>query len=1018
MAFLVVALVVTVGVVGSMLRRPALRRLGLRNVSRRKGNTALVVVGSMVGTALISGSLVLNDSTSLFQSEEAQETLGEIDEVVRRTGQRLPGDRRPVPAFDAGLVERLSPGEIEAEAERREGDEGPLERLGLVGGTSGVDGILGVVTGEAPAEAIENEKASPAVTVVGADWKELREFGGEAPPVAGLPAPGEGEAYASEGLAEALEIGEGDELRLLGAAGPVEVRVAGVVPEDGISGYRARFSPSEGTLLAEPALARGLFGAKEGEVNAVFVSNEGDLVGGLEGSGEVAGALRAVLDREEGEPFQVGEAKKDVLEGGGIRIGDIFLMISSFAILAGALLIVNIYAMLAEERKGELGILRAVALKRGALVRTFVYEGYAYSLLASILGTFVGLGVAYGLVWGINRASGEFSDLFGMDLTIPFTARPASLAVALSAGLLVTFLAVLIASVRVGNLNVVSAIRDLPEPEPTTRRRRLALIPPAMLLLLGLGMLAGGYALREQLPTEAGYLLLVGPVLALFGTGLLLGKKALARPVWTIAGAGIVAYAYLSNEIEVVAEANESSPAMFFFQGAFMVLGAVLVVSFNLSILYGILRGLVVLVPALAPVLKVAVAHPAARPGRTGFTLAMFALILYVVTVSAIFSATQDANLERSRDEQLSGYDGAVQSGPVAPIGDFDEAVEENRTLRSGISGRERLVAGTVELPRYKAADYKTQTGPQLGEAAPNAGITEYVTYAPDSFLGSTTDALEERSEEYASDREAWEALAGDSELAILTFPYNGKGSGVARPELGAGDTLALRDPVSGGEIEKRIIGRVKDPGGFPLQVINGVIVGEAARGEFEGLRTQETYLVKVEPGADEAALGRELKGAFAASGAQTFLLDDILGRLQRFQSTFVNIVQAFLAFGLVVGVAGLAVISARAVHERRREIGTLRAVGFKRRTVGWQFVVESSAIAVLGIALGVAVGTLGGYNLFTYAIDDADAVFVFPWRTMGLIGLGVWAASLLFTLAPAVRASRVPPVEALRYEG
>lgn len=1021
-AFPLAALAVTAVLIASMLRQPALRRLGLRNLARRKGNTLLVVIGSMVGTALISGSLVLNDSTSLFQSEEARETLGEIDEVVRSSGQRLPSDRRPVPAFDASVVERLSAERIEREVERRSTIEdeplvGLRRSVGLLEGPAGVDGSMGVVTGEVPAHAVRGEKASPAVTVVGVDWEDLRSFGSEAPPVAGLPAPERGEAYVSEGMARALEFREGERVRLRGVSGPVEVRVSRVVPAEGISGYRSQFSPSEGTLMVAPAVARRLLGVGRGEVNAVFVSNRGDLVGGLEGSEEVSGAIRGLLDGE--GQYQVAEVKKDTLEGGGIRIGDVFLMISSFAILAGVLLIVNIYAMLAEERKGELGILRAVALKRGALVRTFVYEGYAYSLLASLLGTFVGLGVAYGLVRGINRASGEFADLFAIDLTIPFSARPQSLVAALSAGLLVTFVAVLFASVRVGNLNVVSAIRDLPEPEPV-RPRRILLVPPALLFLFGLGLLYAGYALREGLPTEAGYLLLVGPVLALFGLGLLLGRaKALARAAWTVVGAAVLLYAYFSNEIEAVAEANEASPAMFFFQGAFMVLGAVVVVSFNLGILYGVLRGITRLVPRLAPVLRVAVAHPAARPGRTGFTLAMFALILYVVTVAAIFSATQDANLQRTRDEQLSGYDGAVQSGPVAPIEDFEGTVRENRALREGIADSTRLVATGVELPEYKAEDYTTETGPPIGAAAPNAGISEYVTYVPDGFLRNTTDVLASRSPEYATDREAWLALQNDPDLAILTAPYNGEGVGVARPRLGAGDALTLRDPLSGEEVEKEIIGRVKDPGGFPLQVINGVILGEEARGEFgEDLPSQETYLLDLQENTDEAAVGRELKQAFAESGAQSFLLDDILGRIQRFQNTFVGIVQAFLGFGLVVGVAGLSVISARAVRERRREIGTLRAVGFKGRTIGWQFVVESSAVAVLGIALGVAVGTLGGYNLFTYAIDDPDAVFVFPWGTMVPIGLGVWAASLLFTLAPAVQASRVPPVEALRYEG
>ena len=1001
-----------------MLRRPALRRLGLRNLTRRKWNTVLVVLGSMVGTALISGSLVLGDSTGRFQENEARQTLGEIDEVVSQAGQRLPSDRRPTPLFDASVADGITPEAVRGlTGADEEPTSGVIDRvssaLGLGEGPAGVDGVLGALTGEIPAESLdeagETVVASPAVTIVGTNWEELSSFGEEPPGVAGRPEPGPGELYASEGMAEGLELREGSRVRLVGREGPEEFTVAAVVPEEGISGYEARFSRADGTALVGEEDARGLFAASSGQINAVFVSNEGDVASGVGDSERVAGAVEEILAGEEG--FQVSEAKRDVLEGGGFQIGDIFLMISSFAILAGILLIVNIYTMLAEERKGELGILRAVALKRAGLVRLFVYEGYAYSLLASLIGALVGLGVAASLVWGLNRATESFEDLFNDDLTIPFYVEPASLVVAASSGLLVTFLAVFFTSLRIGSLGIVAAIRDLPE-EKEPRRRRLWLFLRVLLFVLGAGLAAAGFALED------GYLMLLGPILAAFGLGLLLHKFLPARLVWSAVGAGVLAYAYLANRFEAVAQTNEESPAMFFVVGVLMVLGAILLAAFNLGLVYGVLRFFMRLVPALAPVLKMAVAHPASRPARTGFTLAMFALILYMVTISSIFSSTQTAATTQTRDEQLSGYDGAVQSGPVVPLGDFDETVEENEVLRDEISGSDRLVAGGVQLPEYAAADYTTQFGPPIGAAAPGANVAEYVTYVPDGFLSGTTDVLEDRSPEYETDREAWEALAGDPELAILTFPYNGEGEFLARPELGAGDEIRLRDPVSDEEVEKTIVGRIKDPGGFTLGVVNGVIVGEEARGELPNLQTQETFLLRVGGRADVAAVSRELKKEFAASGAQTFLLDDVIGRGQQFTDTFVRIVQAFLAFGLVVGVAGLAVISARAVHERRREIGALRALGFKRNMIGWQFIVESSFVALLGIVLGVAVGTLGGYNLFSVVIEDPDARFVFPWSQMLLIGAGVWVASLLFTIVPAVRASRIPPVEALRYEG
>ena len=70
------------------------------------------------------------------------------------------------------------------------------------------------------------------------------------------------------------------------------------------------------------------------------------------------------------------------------------------------------------------------------------------------------------------------------------------------------------------------------------------------------------------------------------------------------------------------------------------------------------------------------------------------------------------------------------------------------------------------------------------------------------------------------------------------------------------------------------------------------------------------------------------------------------------------------MGLGLVVGVAALGVISARAVVERRQQIGVLRAIGFRRTMVQAAFLLESSFVALTSIVVGTALGLLLGWNI------------------------------------------------------
>lgn len=121
-------------------------------------------------------------------------------------------------------------------------------------------------------------------------------------------------------------------------------------------------------------------------------------------------------------------------------------------------------------------------------------------------------------------------------------------------------------------------------------------------------------------------------------------------------------------------------------------------------------------------------------------------------------------------------------------------------------------------------------------------------------------------------------------------------------------------------------------------------------------------------------------------------------------------------AIGLItlVGAAiGLMNIMLVAVNERTREVGLIKAIGGKRKNIRQQFLFESTIISLLGALFGIILGVLVG-NLFSMVLKTG---FVVPWVWV-IAGIVICSGvGLLAGLWPAIKASRLNPITALRYE-
>ncbi len=140
---------------------------------------------------------------------------------------------------------------------------------------------------------------------------------------------------------------------------------------------------------------------------------------------------------------------------------------------------------------------------------------------------------------------------------------------------------------------------------------------------------------------------------------------------------------------------------------------------------------------------------------------------------------------------------------------------------------------------------------------------------------------------------------------------------------------------------------------------------------------------------------------------------DDLINRIGSITGvleTAAWVISIITIFGSTIALLNMMLVS---VTERTREIGVRKSLGAKRRTIAFQFFIETIIIGQLGGLLGIILGILLGYGFAAIV----DFKFVIPWGAM------IWASAITFLVAvvsgsyPANKAAKLDPVESLRYE-
>ena len=792
------------------------------------------------------------------------------------------------------------------------------------------------------------------------------------------------------------------------------------------------------------------------------------------------------------------------------QVGNIFFtfftFFGSFSVIVGLLLIFLIFVLLASERQQEMGIARAVGTKRGHLVQMFTFEGLAYAIGAAAVGTAIGIVVSRALVVLMANAFGATG---GDGFAFSFSVTVYSIIVAFCIGLILTLITVIFSAYRVSKLNIVVAIRNLPEEfvpsttKPLIRRilefvrwifgpaymirelirsvRRHEDVGMAILklvftlLVIGwvIGLLAAFLRIFTPYLNQGWPIAIVGIVLATFGFvnesawqayggvsltvyGVAMLALALmirfrlreavaSRISYTVTGLLIlIIWAMPQRYIENITQNLDFGIEMFILAGFFMVSAAVWVVMYNSDIIVRGLQATFGRSTALRPILKPAVAYAVANRFRTGLTVAMFALVIFVLMSFSILNQSFNGLLQ-TPENVTGGFDVRADINDELPIDDIESAIDASPDLNINdftfIAGQSYITAAARQVDGEEARYLELQV---RGTEPGYFRETQLkITAADPNYLPAGTDLADGD----ARARAVWDALAEDPTLVAITsehaidfqavgpnpteglmkledvdFGPDGYGFEAKEIEIVSGieaDTAnSVRRTVIAviDDIAESIEGST-DQG--PPQGLVGIYADHSIFSELTDEPVPFTiYRMNLAEGVDASRTASTMQTVFLDHSMEAVSTEDELGASVAQNEQFSLLFQGFMGLGLVVGVAALGVLSLRAVNERRMQIAIMRAIGYRGGMIRIQFIMESIFITVIGTGLGMGLGALLAWS-FLDDIGDANQglVFEIPWLLLiVVVGITITAA-LITTYVPARQASKVYPAEALRYE-
>ncbi len=600
-----------------LVKHPHIRRMAIRRLWQNKTASFWTISGASIAIAMIASSMLLLHSVSTSVDKVVEERLGPI------IGD-FPADLQP--SLQGGGFSHHDVQDITSKTSWTMADTW-LPIVGLEGTLFSMDEEEGEVVNSLSSTFIFGFSKSEAQKLDRISVDLLPEKIAD------------NEIVLSKTAADQLEVEPGANLYYFDGVKNIKLKVAAVVPEAGLTGYRG-YRNAQATAIVHIDSARAWsVTAKDAYTNL--------LIGTSQPKKEDRSSL--YIDAGAWEMVYVHALLENTLSG-STKLLPVFTIASLTALATAFALIFNVFKMIAVERKQEFGILRAIGMTRNDVKFLIRMEGFFYACMASIIGTSLGTGLAYLLLYKLNEVLENLMMLEeGIAVGYRFLPDVGILFGSFSLGVLIIGLSVFFLSMPIGSISIVEALK--PHGQKHSHKKKTKVLPMIGLFLFML-------------------------------------------TIW------LFVFTRLSGFKQFLNDSNAILPLVVF--GVAFVLVVLLICSV-VFLLGPFVQGLLLLCRAFPKVysaLQMAFRYPLIQRVRTGLIITMFAFVMFLTSFSAIFSETMNGFFGK--------FDARIATGGYDLIANYPDryTTEELRSLLEIAGENSEYVDTIVAVPGFDMPEF------------------------------------------------------------------------------------------------------------------------------------------------------------------------------------------------------------------------------------------------------------------------------------------------------------------------